>query len=190
MSTQAPSPVTRLLARIGKGDKRAADQLFPLVYNELRAIARAQLADERPGQTLQPTALVHEAYLRLVTEEDRNLRNRSHFMAAAARAMRRILIERARAKLSLKRGQRPKKTTLEEFPQEQPELADLLALDQALERLQQHDEDMARVVELRYFLGLKIGETAQVMEASERTTSRRWTRAKAWLYRELNPVSG
>jgi RNA polymerase sigma factor (TIGR02999 family) len=179
--------VTLLLQRIHAGDRQAASDLLPVVYDELRRLARARMAKERPGQTLQPTALVHEAYLRLIGDEDPGWSNRGHFFAAAAEAMRRILIERARSRARLKRGGNQVRVALpDSLAQEEAPAEDLLALDVALTRLEERDPEMARVVKLRHFVGLSVPETADAMGTSARTVNRLWTAAKAWLHRELH----
>ena len=181
-----PSRATLLLREIGERKTSAAHELLPLVYDELRRLARAQLARERPGSTLQPTALVHEAYLRLIGDDERAWEGRAHFFAAAAEAMRRILIERARRRVAVKHGgehRRVDLTDIEQNREPQPEV--VLAVDQALERLEQRDASMATVVKLRYFAGLSVEETAQALALSERTVKRHWSGARAWLAREL-----
>jgi RNA polymerase sigma factor (TIGR02999 family) len=184
-------PVARLLDSIAGGDPRAARELLPLVYEELRRLARARLARETPGQTLTPTALVHEAYLRLVGDRDPPWANRAHFFAAAAEAMRRILVERARRQRRAKHGGGAARVTLdEELVGAEPASAEILALHDALDRLAGQDAEMARVVELHQFAGLSIAETAAALGASERTVSRRWTAARAWLRREIGRTPG
>ncbi len=176
----------RLLDSIAGGDPTAAAELLPLVYHELRRLAQARMARERPGQTLTPTALVHEAYLRLVGHGDPSWQNRAHFFAAAAEAMRRILIERARRYARDKHGGGQGRVTLDErMLGVVPESETLVALDEALTRLEEQDPDMAAVVKLHQFAGLSLAETAAALETSERTVSRRWTAARAWLQREL-----
>ena len=179
--------VTDLLLRVQSGERQAADDLLPIVYEELRKLARTRLAREAPGQTLQPTALVHEAYLRLVGEEDPQWANRGHFFAAAAEAMRRILIERARRYATDKHGAGQVRVTLAESLAGTARDADeLLALDQALTRLESNDPEMASVVKLRYFAGLEVDETAKALSTSTRSVNRLWTAARAWLARELS----
>ena len=170
------------------GDEKisAAEQLLPQVYDELRRLARSRMAKERPGQTLTPTALVHEAYLRLVRAGDPKWDNRGHFFAAAAEAMRRILIERARRVASTKRGGGLARITLDDkLLGVVPASETLLALDEALSRLERQDPDMAAVVKLYQFAGLSLEETAAALGVSERTVRRRWSAARAWLRREL-----
>ena len=179
--------VTRILNRIESGDQAAAEQLLPLVYTELRKLAGNRLSNEPQGQTLQATALVHEAYLRLVDgDRAQQWNSRGHFFAAAAKAMRRILVERSRQKKSYKRGgdlQR-QQLSLDELL-EPAKSVDLEALDQALDELEQANPQAAKVVELRYFAGLSAAETAAAIGVSERTAQRYWVYAKAWLMQEL-----
>jgi RNA polymerase sigma factor (TIGR02999 family) len=180
------SQVTRLLAALGQGDRVAAEELVVLVYDELRRLARAQLRRERPGQTLQPTALVHEAYLRLVADGAPAWDNRGHFFAAAAEAMRRILVERARARGRIKRGSGARPTTLaEDSAVVEPAPEEVLALDHALDRLEARDRQMAEVVKLRYFAGLTVEETATSLALSPRSVNRMWTGARAWLLAQM-----
>jgi RNA polymerase sigma factor (TIGR02999 family) len=166
--------------------QQPVDELLPIVYQELRRLAAAYLRRERPGQTLQPTALVHEAYLRLLKDRPDRWQNRAHFCAIAAHSMRQILIERARARGALKRGGPQPRVTLDEsLVAGEDRSIDLLALDEALERLAALDPEQARLVELRYFGGLTIEETAEAMAISPATVKRHWTVARAWLAREL-----
>jgi RNA polymerase sigma factor (TIGR02999 family) len=179
--------VTRILAQIESGDPSAAEQLLPLLYDELRQLAAARLAREEPGNTLQATALVHEAYLRLVgTGEGQSWDNRGHFFAAAAEAMRRILVERARRKNRIKHGagrQRVDAESLVSLAGEPPE--DLVALDEALNKLAAEDPAKAELVKLRFFAGLTMPEIAQIMGISLATVERRWTYVRTWLYAEM-----
>jgi RNA polymerase sigma factor (TIGR02999 family) len=178
----APRPdVTQLLLAVESGEEGASERLLERVYEELRAMARAQMARERPGHTLQPTALVHEAYLRLVGGAPR-WENRAHFFASAAQAMRRVLVEAARARMARKRGGGTLRVSLGEV-RGGAELApeELLDLDRALARLESRDPLMARVVALRYFTGLNVEETAAALGTSPRTVQRLWTAARAWL---------
>ena len=183
--------VTRILDAIGEGDPHAASRLLPLVYDELRRLAAQKLACEPPGQTLQPTALVHEACLRLVGDQpaaqaSEHWDNRGHFFAAAAEAMRRILVENARRKRSLKRGGELVRQELDEAILAAPEpREDLVALDEALTKLAAADPTAARLVQLRYFAGLAIPEAAQVLGVSPRTADRLWAYARAWLHQEI-----
>jgi RNA polymerase sigma factor (TIGR02999 family) len=183
------SEVTRILSAIEEGDPHAAAQLLPLVYDELRKLAAQRLAQEKPGQTLQATALVHEAYLRLVgSEQSPPWSSRGHFFAAAADAMRRILVENARRKLRLKRGGNRERLDLAdlEFAAEGP-CDDLLALDEALTSLAEKHPEKAELVKLRYFAGLTVSEAAGVLGISTSTADRHWTYARAWLYRSITP---
>jgi RNA polymerase sigma factor (TIGR02999 family) len=181
------SEVTRVLSAIEQGDPSAAEQLLPLVYEELRKLAAARLAQENPGQTLQATALVHEAYLRLVdVEEAQRWNSRGHFFAAAAEAMRRILVENARHKGRGKHGGGRRRVELDrlELAVELP-VDNLLALDEALTTLAQRDAQAAQLVKLHCFAGLSIEQAAEVLSLSERTAYRDWAFARAWLYRAL-----
>jgi RNA polymerase sigma factor (TIGR02999 family) len=181
------SEVTQLLRVVAQGDPSAASQLLPLVYEELRKLAAQRLGKESPGQTLQPTALVHEAYLRLVgEEEEQHWDSRGHFFAAAAEAMRRILVEIARQKASLKRGGDRDRTDVIDclLPAPEPR-EDLVALDAALTRLAEIDKQAAEVVHLRYFAGLPIPEIAECLGISPRTADRLWAFARAWLHQEI-----
>jgi RNA polymerase sigma-70 factor (ECF subfamily) len=169
------------------GSQPACDELFPLVYAELRRIAAREMRREKPGRTLQTTALVHEAYLRLLKDASLSFENRAHFLGIAARAMREILIEHARARVARKRGGGAERLTLDDLlaPVPSPSI-DVLALDEALQRLARLDERHARVVELRYFGGLTVEETAAALSLSPATVKRAWTLSRAWLYRELS----
>jgi len=188
-----PSPtVTDLLRAWGKGDTAALDKLVPLVYEELRRQAHRYLRRERPGHTLQTTGLVHEAYLRLVDQRETDWQNRAQFFGVAAQMMRRVLIDHARSKQAAKRGGNQIRVTLEDADAAvQEQGVDLLDLDEALTRLAKLDLQQAKVVELRYFTGLGIEETAQVLDISAATVKREWTMARAWLRRELarEPIS-
>jgi len=185
------SDVTRILNAIGGGDSKAAQDLLPLVYEELRKLAAHKMANEAPGQTLQPTALVHEAWLRLVGTENPQFEGRGHFFAAAAEAMRRILIDRARQKLSLKRGAGAARVNLEDL--EVASAADddtLLAVDEALTKLAGEDPDSAEFIKLRFFAGMTNDEAAQALGIPERTARRHWSFARAWLFREIQRQAG
>jgi RNA polymerase sigma factor (TIGR02999 family) len=186
------SDVTRLLDAAVAGDRKAATDLLPLVYDELRKLAAARMAAESPDQTLQPTALVHEAYLRLVGSADpASWENRGHFFAAAATAMRRILIERARQKRRIIHGGARRRQQLHADAVAAPVPdEDLLALDAALARLAERDPVKARLVELRYFAGLTGDQAAQVLGISPRTADRYWLYARAWLRREMDGSPG
>lgn len=180
--------VTQILHAIAGGDPSAASQLLPLVYDELRRLAAHRLAHQTPGQTLQPTALVHEAYLRLVSDPDgHDWDNRGHFFAAAAEAMRRILVEDARRKGRVKHGGGFARRDLDAADQAAvPEVSeDLLALDEALTKLAAADPQAAQLVQLRYFAGLSIPEAAQALGVSPRSADRLWAYARAWLLREV-----
>ncbi len=184
------SDVTRILSAIEQGDLHAADQLLPLVYDELRKLAAQWLAQEKPGQTLQATALVHEAYLRLVgSEPDVHWNSRGHFFAAAAEAMRRILVETARRKQTDKHGGACERIHVEIADLPSPQRDDkLLRLDEALARLELQKPLEAKLVKLRFFAGLTIAETAAALEISTATADRYWTYARAWLQREMTKV--
>jgi RNA polymerase sigma factor (TIGR02999 family) len=174
------SEVTRILSAIKQGDVHAAEQLLPLVYDELRQLAAQRLAQEKPGQTLQATALVHEAYLRLVG--DQHFDTRGHFFAAAAEAMRRILVESARRKMRLKRGGEKARVDLDAIELAAPQADDdVLALDEALTRLGEADSDAAELVKLRYFAGLSIPQAAEALGIGARSADRLWAYARAWL---------
>lgn len=181
------SHVTQILNSLQQDRGLAADQLIPLVYAELRRLAAQRLGREQAGQTLQPTALVHEAYLRLVdVEHQQQWNSRGHFFAAAAEAMRRILVENARRKSRIKHGGELVRQEFEEPQIAQPQLDfDLLALDEALDRLAATDEPAAQLVKLRYFSGLTVPQAAEAIGVSTRTAERLWTYAKAWLWREI-----
>lgn len=178
--------VTRLLEAISAGDANAANELLPRVYDELRRLARARVAGERDAHEHQPTSLVHEAYLRLVGNRQARFENRAHFFGAAGEAMRRVLVDRARERGALKRGGDRKQVTLDDRAAGvTPPSDDVLAVDDALQKLEDNDAAMALVVKLRYFAGLTIEETAEALDTSPRTVNRQWTAAKAWLQREL-----
>jgi RNA polymerase sigma factor (TIGR02999 family) len=180
------SDVTRILNAIERGDARATDELLPLVYEELRLLAAQRLAQEKPGQTLQPTALVHEAYLRLVGSEPQSWNSRGHFFAAAAEAMRRILVENARRKRSERHGGDRDRIPLDAgdikvaMPSDQ-----IVALSDALDALEREDRAVAQLVKLRYFVGLTLDQAAEVLQISARTAYRHWAYAKARLHEEL-----
>ncbi len=187
MAGETPESVTQVLQAAREGDPRAAAELLPLVYNELRRLAQARMAQASPGNTLQPTALVHEAYLRLVGAQDPGWNSRGHFFAAAAQAMRNILVEQARRKASLKRGGDKKRLNADEM-----ELAiespseDVIALDEALTELERSDPRKARVVMLHHFAGLTLEETAAALDVSLPTVEREWRFARALLYTRLS----
>lgn len=186
MSSANTAEVTLLLKSWSDGDRRSVEDLVPLVYDELRRMAAAYLSGERTGHTLQPTALVHEAYFRLVNHNEMRWQDRSHFFAIAARTMRRILVDHARGHRSAKRGGPKSALSLEVVGDlgkgEEP---DLVALDDALKDLQEMDPDKAKLVELRFFGGLSIDETAQIVGCSRATVIRQWRMAKAWLHSQL-----
>jgi RNA polymerase sigma factor (TIGR02999 family) len=181
------SDVTKILSLVERGDAHAAEQLLPLVYEALRNLAAQKLAQENPGQTLQATALVHEAYLRLVDAEHvRHWNGRTHFFRAAAEAMRRILVDQARHKHSLKRGKGWKQVDVQAADEAVKEIpADLLALHEALDAFAAHDAAKAELVKLRYFAGLSVEEAADLLGISRATADRHWRYAKTWLYAAL-----
>ncbi len=183
--------VTQLLNAVEQDDPYAAEQLLPLLYEELRHLATRRLAHESPGQTLQPTALVHEAYLRLLNSKSKTpWRNRAHFFAAASEAMRRILVENARRKRNIKCGGKMVRQPLEEAELLAPEPSeDLVALDEALKELARTERIAAELVQLRYFGGLAIPEAARVLGISPRTANRLWTYARAWLHDKIQGSS-
>ena len=204
MTTPAPNPLTQLLAAAGQGDQAAHDQLWAAIYDELRRLARHELAGENPARSPQPTSLVHEAYLRLIGNENVQWANRRHFFAAAAKAMRRIRIDDARKRKRLKRGGGRQAVSLDErlvagqglsaravregihAPADgTSDPAEVLAIDEALSKLEREDPRKAEIVMLRYFAGLTGDETAAAMELSPRTVDVEWRFAKAWLHREL-----
>jgi len=183
----ANKPLTQLLDAVAHGDDNAQNRLWSLVYDELRLMARQQMAGEAPGHVLQPTALVHQAYFRLFGSGNGHFENRRHFFAAAARAMRQILIEDARSRGSLKRGGGVRLRELDDgidVPGHDP--TELLAVHEALERLEKEDARKGDVVNMRYFTGLTVKETAEALGVSERTVNFEWRFARAWLHRELS----
>jgi RNA polymerase sigma factor (TIGR02999 family) len=182
--------VTRILSAIEQGDPSAADQLLPLVYDELRRLAAQKLAHEKPGQTLQATALVHEAYLRLVdADKSQRWAGRKHFLAAAAEAVRRILIDNARRQRSIKRGGRLVRYDLADVAISGPEVSeDLLALDEALEKLAHTDNQATELVKLRFFGGLTAKDAADILGISERTADRLWAFGRSWLMKEIRGI--
>jgi RNA polymerase sigma-70 factor (ECF subfamily) len=187
MTSPDQGEITQVLKTIAAGDRAAMDRLMPLVYPDLRALAGHFLRREGAGHTLQPTELVNEAFLRLVDQKRVDWKGRSHFFAIGAQAMRRILVDHARAKLSKKRGQRPIKVELhEDMMISTTRAEDVLALDQALERLTALDPEQARIVELRFFGGLNVEEVAEVLGVSKRKVEAEWTVTRAWLRRELS----
>jgi RNA polymerase sigma factor (TIGR02999 family) len=184
------SDVTRILSAIEQGDTHAAEQLLPLVYDELRKLAAAKLAQEKPGQTLQATALVHEAYLRLVdVDRPQQWDGCKHFLAAAAEAMRRILVDNARRKQSIKRGGELVRHDLDGIEMSSPQISeDLLALDEALEKLAHTEKQAAELVKLRYFAGLTAREAADILGISVRTADRLWAFGRSWLLKEIRGI--
>ncbi|HET8782763.1 MAG TPA: sigma-70 family RNA polymerase sigma factor [Pyrinomonadaceae bacterium] len=187
MPTMSSQEVTQLLADWGRGDKSAFDKLFPLVQDELRRIARRQMSQERPGHTLQATALVNEAYLKLAGQNGFEWQSRAHFYAVCAQVMRHVLIDHARGHAREKRGGGAVQVSLNEVDLAAEHRADeLVALDEALCSLEALDPQKSRIVELRYFGGLSIEETAEVLDVSPRTVRREWRRSKAWLYRMIS----
>jgi len=180
--------ITRFLERLSDGDENAAQRLLEVVYAELRMLATAKLAREAPGHTLQPTALVHEAWLRLVGDGDQDWKSRRYFFGACAEAMRRILIERARSKGRLKRGGDRERVELEDLAADDPLAAiDLLALDEALAKLALEDPQKAEIVQLRFFAGLTLDQVAKTMNISPATADRHWAFARAFLLAEMKP---
>ncbi len=187
MSEPSNQDVTHLLIQWSKGDTAALDALMPLVYKELRRLAQHYLSREKPGHTLSSTALVHEAYLRLITQRDVTWQNRAHFFGVASRMMRRILVDHARRHGYAKRGGGAMTLALDEVIEaEKPREIDLVALDDALDTLAKLDERQSRMVELRFFGGLSIEETSEVLGVSAPTVKREWATARAWLYREIS----
>jgi RNA polymerase sigma factor (TIGR02999 family) len=184
---QTPQNVTQLLIDWSKGDKEALDNLVPLVYEELRRQAARYLRHERAGHTLQTTALIHEAYLRLVDQRNVHWQNRAHFFGIAAQMMRRILVDHARTKKRAKRGGSDIRVSFSEATLKAPDQdLDIVALDEALEHLAEIDEQQSKIVELRFFSGLTVEETAEVLGISPATVKRDWSMAKAWLHREIS----
>ena len=186
MTTASPQEITRLLSDWSRGDKSALDKLTPLVYAELRQIARRQMSKERPGHTLQATALVNEAYLKIAGQDNFEWQSRAHFFAVCAQVMRHLLIDHARTHARDKRGGGAIQVSLDEAAMMAGgQAADFLALNEALSDLEAADPQKGRIVELRYFTGMGIDETAEVLKISPATVRREWRRAKAWLYRAL-----
>lgn len=184
---QTPQNVTQLLVGWGNGDKEALDKLVPLVYDELRRQAARYLRRERVGHTLQTTALIHEAYLRLIDQKNVHWQNRAHFFGIAAQLMRRILVDHARTKKRAKRGGSDVRVSFSEATlKAKAQDLHIVALDEALERLAEIDEQQSRIVELRFFSGLTVEETAEVLSISRATVKRDWSVAKAWLHREIS----
>ncbi|MDQ3687356.1 MAG: sigma-70 family RNA polymerase sigma factor [Acidobacteriota bacterium] len=187
MTTPSQHDVTQLLLAWSDGDREALDQLIPLVYDHLRQLARRYMRRERPGHTLQTTALVNEVYLRLIDQRQARFVNRAHFFAVSAQLMRRIVVDHARTQHRAKRGGVAEQLSLDEAALLSPaQSAEVLALDEALQSLAEVDNRKARVIEMRYFGGLSVEETAEVLEVSENTVIRDWALAKAWLRREMD----
>ena len=185
------SEVTRILTAIEQGDAKSTDELLPVVYNELRRLAAYKMANEPAGHTLQPTALVHEAWLKLVDSPSQTWQNRAHFFGAAAEAMRRLLIACARRKGRQRRGSGAEHLDVDELEIASPAPDDqLLALNEALDRFAALEPEQAELVKLRYFVGLKIEESAEVLGISQATAKRWWTYARAWLLNEISPPKG
>jgi RNA polymerase sigma factor (TIGR02999 family) len=181
--------VTRILESIEHGDPQAADELLPLVYGELRKLAASKMANEAPNQTLQATALVHEAWLRLVGDANPKFEGRAHFFAAAAEAMRRILIDKARRKRALRHGENQQRVDIESVEVAAPGDDDqLLAINDALDKLAAQNKVEAELVKLRYFVGMTLEEAAEAMGISARTADNYWAHARAWLYKEIKAV--
>lgn len=187
MSTRLPVEITKLLADWSGGDREALDQLMPMVYEELRRLAHRYMAHERDGHTLQTTALVNEAYLRLVNERGMTWQNRTHFFAVAAQIMRFVLVDYARGHVRAKRGGGAQQVSLNEaLVVSEDRATDLLILDEALTRLAAFDKRKSQIAEMRFFAGLTVEETAEVLSVSVETVMRDWRLAKAWLHRELS----
>jgi RNA polymerase sigma factor (TIGR02999 family) len=184
---QSPQNVTELLVGWSNGDKEALDRILPIVYDELRKQAARYLRRERVGHTLQTTALIHEAYIRLVDQKNVRWQNRAHFFGISAQLMRRILVDHARSKRRAKRGGSDIRVSLDDahLITKETEL-DIIAVDEALERLAKIDEQQSKIVELRFFSGLTVEETAEVLNISPATVKRDWSMAKAWLHREIS----
>jgi len=189
--TSSPEEVTTLLDNLAKGGPDAAEKVLPLVYDELRRLANRQMRRERPDHTLQPTALVHEAFIKLAGQRAANWRNRAHFFGVAAQVMRRILIDHARGHLRAKRGGDQQLVALDEAIVFSPEKSEhLMRVDEALERLTKLDARQGKIVELRFFGGLTIEEIAEILKVSTKTVKREWSAAKAWLHGELKSSHG
>lgn len=187
-SPESDRSVEDVLRQVSSGDQAAASELLPLVYDQLRALAQQRMIQERPGHTLQATALVHEAFLKLVGPREVPWAGEAHFYAAAAEAMRRILVDHARTRQRGKRGGKGKRVLLNVLDLAETENSDeILALDEAFCRLEQQEPELGEVVRLRFFAGLSVDQTAQSLGISPRTVDRRWKFARAWLFRELNP---
>jgi RNA polymerase sigma factor (TIGR02999 family) len=189
-SNGAPGAVTRLLLAWREGDDQAPRELFTLLYEELRGLARGQLRHRRPEESLAPTGLVHEAYVKLADQTRLNLRDRGHFLALAARAMRQILLDHARRRVAQKRGGPIRPGVVDDdVADDDANAEEIIAVDNALERLEALDPRLARIVEARFFAGLSVTDTAAALRVSERTVKRDWQKARAFLYAELHPES-
>ena len=188
---ESPAAITDWLLALGRNDKSGLDQMLPVLYDELHRLAKAYLSHENAGHTLQPTALVHEAYLRLIDQRRVDWRNRAQFLGVAAGIMRRILVDHARSRAALKRGRgaQPVSLSLVEAPSGRPDV-EMIALEEALERLTALDARKAQVVELKFFGGLSAREIAEVLGISDATVEREWTFARAWLYRAIEGAPG
>lgn len=183
------SELTQLLINYGNGDENALSQLLPQIYNELRKISRKYLRNEYRNHTLQTTELVHEAYIKLIGSQNLSWQNKAHFFGIAAQSMRQVLVDYARKKKSIKRGEGKKHISLDEaYEVSEKNDTKILALDEALKRLEKVEERSSKIVELRYFSGLTFEETAEVLNISESTAKRGWNYAKAWLYREMDTI--
>ena len=183
------SDVTRILEAVHAGEAKAADELLPLVYDELRKLAAHKMSLQPPGQTLQATALVHEAYLRLLGNEEKRWENRRHFFSAAAEAMRHILIDRARRRLRVRHGENAEKLPLDEIEIAAPARDEIvLQLDEALEKLAEISPEQAEIVKLRFFAGFTEPEIAEILDLSERSVQRQWSYAKAWLFERIEAM--
>lgn len=183
-----PTSITRILEQVANGDERAVDELLPVLYLELKKLANYHLGQERPDHTLQPTALVHEAYLKMAGQDRIEWKNKAHFMAIASRVMRQVLVDHVRGRAAKKRGGNAQRITLDEAltPPTGPPTMDLLALDKSLTRLGENHPEKASLVEMRFFGGLKVGEIAEIMGVTSRTVVRHWKFAQAWLYQDLS----
>jgi RNA polymerase sigma factor (TIGR02999 family) len=188
MAASCPKEVTQLLVEWRHGDKAALDQLIPLVYDELRRLARGYMRREKEGHTLQTSALIHEAYLRLVDQKNVQWNNRAHFFGVAAQLMRQILVDHARSRSRAKRGGNAQKVSLAELSAISVELAEVIALDDALNELAELDSRKSQIVEMKFFGGLTNEEVAEVLKITSRTVEREWRKAKAWLQRAISKV--
>jgi RNA polymerase sigma factor (TIGR02999 family) len=186
MAAPSPKEVTRLLVAWGNGDQAALDELIPLVYDELRRLAGRYMRRENRGHTLQTSALVNEAYLRLIDQKSVEWQNRAHFFGVAAQLMRRILVDHARGRLRAKRGGGAQMVSLAEQAAMSEEVAEVVALDEALERLAELDPRKSQIVEMKFFAGLTNEEVAEVLKVTTRTVEREWRKAKAWLHRAIS----